>query len=223
MTSRIGEQADALVAAVEILGELELQFAKARFAQDYDCVSVKFLGGEATPDSESTPAESSADQTSDAFVLRNARHPLLERTLKPRGVAVVPLTVEIDGQHRQVIISGPNTGGKDRRAEDDWFDGVDGAIGDSATSRARGVADLRWRVCRHRRLPVDRAEPLHVFGACDQHRFHLAPGDPRFAGVCSTNLAPRPIRKRARPWRSRLLTSSAARAASASFRPTTRP
>ena len=48
MTARIGEQAEALAAAVEILGELELQFAKARFAQDYDCVAVKLLGGEPT-------------------------------------------------------------------------------------------------------------------------------------------------------------------------------
>ena len=111
MTSRIGEQADALVASVEILGELELQFAKARFAQDYDCVSVRFLDGELVPDDES-PSETVAHDTGDEFVLRNARHPLLERTLKPKGVAVVPLTVEIDGQHRQVIISGPNTGGK---------------------------------------------------------------------------------------------------------------
>ena len=37
---------------------------------------------------------------------------MLERTLKPKGIAVVPLTVELDQQHRQLIISGPNTGGK---------------------------------------------------------------------------------------------------------------
>ena len=36
----------------------------------------------------------------------------MQRTLKPKGIAVIPLTVEIDGQHRQLIISGPNTGGK---------------------------------------------------------------------------------------------------------------
>jgi DNA mismatch repair protein MutS2 len=140
MTLRIGEHADALVAAVKILCELELQFAKARFAQDYDCVAVKFFDGEVAP-----------SETSYAFVLRNARHPLLERTLKPRGVAVVPLTVEIDGQHRQVIISGPNTGGKTvalktiglmalmaqsgiplpaERAELPIFDGVFADIGD---------------------------------------------------------------------------------------------
>src|SRR5215469_11793596 len=46
MTSRIGEYAQSLTNAVKVLGELELQFAKARFAQDYDCVAVKFLGAD---------------------------------------------------------------------------------------------------------------------------------------------------------------------------------
>ena len=113
MTSRIGEQAETLEAAVAILGELELQFAKARFAEDYDCVAVKLLSGPAAETDVSSPAETAADESGDAFVLRKARHPLLERALKPKGVAVVPLTVEIDSRHhRQVIISGPNTGGK---------------------------------------------------------------------------------------------------------------
>ena len=151
MTSRIGENADALEAAVAILGELELQFAKARFAQDYDCVAVKLLSVPATETDESSPGETAADESGDAFVLRNARHPLLERALKPKGVAVVPLTVEIDSRHRQVIISGPNTGGKTvalktiglialmaqsgipvpaERAELPIFDGVFADIGD---------------------------------------------------------------------------------------------
>src|SRR5205807_3289448 len=53
-----------------------------------------------------------------------ARHPLLERNFrmiagvpaKPGvgfvGRKVVPLTLEMDSAHRQLIISGPNTGGK---------------------------------------------------------------------------------------------------------------
>ena len=86
-----------------------------------------------------------------SLVLRNARHPLLERNLKPKGVAVVPLTVELEGEHRQIIISGPNTGGKTvglktvgllalmaqagipvpaERAELPIFDGVFADIGD---------------------------------------------------------------------------------------------
>ncbi len=124
MTARLGEHADALSNAVQVLSELELQFAKARFAEDYDCVSVKLLGNSDTAgepgssqDDVSPVIPSPVDGSSvtgscDAFVLRNARHPLLERTLKARKVAVVPLTIELDGQHRQVVISGPNTGGK---------------------------------------------------------------------------------------------------------------
>ena len=40
MTQRIGAQAEAILAAVDVLAELELQFAKARFAEDYNCVEV---------------------------------------------------------------------------------------------------------------------------------------------------------------------------------------
>ncbi len=103
MTRRIGEYADSLAAAVDIMSELELQFAKARFAQEYDCVAVSFL---------EAPDQAEAADERDSLILLKARHPLLERTLKPKGGAVVPITVEIDGQHRQVVISGPNTGGK---------------------------------------------------------------------------------------------------------------
>ena len=106
MTGRVGEYADSLAAAVEILGELELQFAKARFAQDYDCVDVRFLR---TYDANQPHGQ---EEAPDSLVLRKARHPLLERNLKPNGRAVVPVTVEIDSRHRQVVISGPNTGGK---------------------------------------------------------------------------------------------------------------
>ncbi len=107
MTARLGERADELAHAVNVLSELELQFAKARFAEDYNCVAVKLLAG-APP----IPSVGMSGTSGDALILRNARHPLLERTLKARGVAVVPLTVELDSQHRQLIISGPNTGGK---------------------------------------------------------------------------------------------------------------
>jgi DNA mismatch repair protein MutS2 len=124
MTSRLGEQADAFTAAIEVLSELELQFAKARFAEAYDCVAVKLLGEESAPGSKQlTPADVTAvtaspvegslgTGTRDALVLRKARHPLLERTLKAKRGEIVPLTVELDNQHRQLIISGPNTGGK---------------------------------------------------------------------------------------------------------------
>jgi DNA mismatch repair protein MutS2 len=92
MTARVGEQAEAIALATEVMAEVELQFGKARFGLDYDCVRPEL--------------------TADFLELRAARHPLLERNLRPKGAKVVPLTAEMDSAHRQMIISGPNTGGK---------------------------------------------------------------------------------------------------------------
>jgi DNA mismatch repair protein MutS2 len=93
MTRRVGERSEAILAASDVLAELELQFAKARFAEDYDCIRAQC--GERS-----------------AVILHNARHPLLERKLKQKQGRVIPLTVELEGEQRQIIITGPNTGGK---------------------------------------------------------------------------------------------------------------
>jgi len=93
MTRRIGENSDQILQAVGVLGELELQFAKARFAEDYSCVPV--LVGE-----------------NSRLVLFNARHPLLERNLKGKGGHVVPISIELEGERLELVITGPNTGGK---------------------------------------------------------------------------------------------------------------
>jgi DNA mismatch repair protein MutS2 len=92
-----------------MLSELELQFAKARFAEDYNCVAVQLSGRQQEPcgDGRIRPSASNA-----SLLLHNARHPLLERNLKLKGAAVVPISVELEGQRRQLVITGPNTGGK---------------------------------------------------------------------------------------------------------------
>ena len=95
MTRRVGENAPAIRTAAETLAELELQFAKARFASDYDCVAVTL--------SESDGA---------SVILRDARHPLLERNLKGKGGRIVPISIELEGDRRELVITGPNTGGK---------------------------------------------------------------------------------------------------------------
>ncbi len=41
-----------------------------------------------------------------------ARHPLLEQSLKKHGKTIVPLRIELDEKKRIMIISGPNAGGK---------------------------------------------------------------------------------------------------------------
>ena len=109
MTRRIGEQAKAILASVEVLGELELQFAKARFAEEYNCVAVQLSGDKQEPSGHGRPRLSASAAR---LLLRDARHPLLERNLKLKGVAVVPVSVELEGERRQLVITGPNTGGK---------------------------------------------------------------------------------------------------------------
>ena len=106
MTQRIGERSEEILAAVEVLSELELQFAKARFSEDYNCVAVKLSEG-LCGDGHSCPSGASEAR----LLLHNARHPLLERNLKLKNLTVVPVTVELEAS-RQFIITGPNTGGK---------------------------------------------------------------------------------------------------------------
>jgi DNA mismatch repair protein MutS2 len=103
MTQRIGENAEDILASADVLGELELQFAKARFAEEYNCVAVQLCG-------DSCPRLSGASEA--RLLLHNARHPLLERNLKLKSIAVVPVSVELEGERRQLVITGPNTGGK---------------------------------------------------------------------------------------------------------------
>src|SRR5579864_3428845 len=94
MTERIGEHSAEITRAQDALAELELQFAKARFADDYDCVAPVLSGN------------------GHSLILRDARHPLLERNLKAHQSSPVPISIELEGERRELIITGPNTGGK---------------------------------------------------------------------------------------------------------------
>ncbi|HEV2350356.1 MAG TPA: endonuclease MutS2 [Terriglobia bacterium] len=86
-------QKSELAEAAEILSELDLIFAKAEFARAYDCCLPEFL---------SAPG----------LVLKDARHPLLEKSLRAQKRNPVPITIELRGPKILMIVSGPNTGGK---------------------------------------------------------------------------------------------------------------
>ncbi len=92
LTRQVGGYSDALVEGARVLALVDSLLARARFARDYDCIEPRL-----TPDS---------------LNLQAARHPLLEKHLRTTGGRVVPLTLELTAQARQLIISGPNTGGK---------------------------------------------------------------------------------------------------------------
>ncbi len=114
MTQRIGTKAAEILAAVDALAELELQFAKAHFAEDYNCVTVKLTGDphDSRGDGSCGDGRLARPASAASLLLHNARHPLLERNLKLKSIPVVPVTVELESPRRQLIITGPNTGGK---------------------------------------------------------------------------------------------------------------
>jgi DNA mismatch repair protein MutS2 len=95
MTREIGLQVDAIAQGAAALAQLDGLQARARFAAEFDCIRPRF-----------------AEPTAPALELKQARHPLLEKRLRARQAAVVPLTLALNHQQRQLIISGPNTGGK---------------------------------------------------------------------------------------------------------------
>ncbi len=92
-TERLRERRFELQGAVEVLGELDVVFAKAEFARAYNCCLPEF----------STRRE---------LWLREVRHPLLQKSLARDGSRPVPLDVELGEPRSLMIISGPNAGGK---------------------------------------------------------------------------------------------------------------
>jgi len=95
MTRQIAQFSGPILAGAKVLAEVDTLQARARFAQEYDCAVPKF-----------------SDESAPEFRLKNARHPLLERRLRVEAKKIVPVSLELAGADRQLIISGPNTGGK---------------------------------------------------------------------------------------------------------------
>jgi DNA mismatch repair protein MutS2 len=94
MTRQIAAYASVISEGAAVLAEVETLLVRARFAHDFECVRPRF-------------SEDSA-----VFELKRARHPLLEKRLRGDGETIVPLTLGLSNEERQLIISGPNTGGK---------------------------------------------------------------------------------------------------------------
>ena len=92
LTAQVGRYSAGLVEGARVLALVDSLQARARFARDYDCIAPTL--------------------TPHALTLNAARHPLLEKRLRATGGSVVPLTLELTEANRQLIISGPNTGGK---------------------------------------------------------------------------------------------------------------
>ena len=95
MTRQIAQYAPVILKGAEVLAEVDTLQARARFALEFDCVEPRF-----------------AETENPELILKDARHPLLEKRLRGTGGSAVPMSLSLTSDARQLIISGPNTGGK---------------------------------------------------------------------------------------------------------------
>ena len=96
LSQLVAAEADRIRWTVEAIAELDLAFAKARYAEQLDAVPVVWC----------EPDEGAATPARAAFKLLAARHPLLDAR------TVVPIDVVLGPETYILVITGPNTGGK---------------------------------------------------------------------------------------------------------------
>src|SRR5260370_26714011 len=95
MTDRLPQHAEPIRTTVDMLGHLDLLFAKAQFALDFRCALPRFSPDDAP-----------------RLHLDQARHPLLEDILRRQRKPIIPISLTLEGGTRTQLLRGPNTGGK---------------------------------------------------------------------------------------------------------------
>ncbi len=93
LSEELRRELPAIELAAAAVAELDFISAKAAFAEKFSCV-VPEVGASATLE----------------FI--DARHPLLEETLRGAGGTVVPVSFKLDDENTTMVISGANAGGK---------------------------------------------------------------------------------------------------------------
>ena len=97
LTEQVAEESERIVRTVEVLANLDLIFAKARYADAMNAVEPALQGFKPRPQNPAHPGST--------IYLQGARHPLLSGN-------VVPIDVEFDENTWVLVVTGPNTGGK---------------------------------------------------------------------------------------------------------------
>ena len=95
LTEELRQELPGIEAATRAVAELDLINGKAVFQEKFNCVIPQIEDGEGA-----------------AFELKDARHPLLEESLRASGGVVVPASFGLDEENDSLVISGANAGGK---------------------------------------------------------------------------------------------------------------
>ena len=103
LTEEVAGESERIVRTVQLLGYLDLTFAKARYALEHNCIQPKMVAMDAMHAIEQRPP--GANHPGSTIQIKGARHPLLKEQ-------VVPLDLSFDDDTWVMVITGPNTGGK---------------------------------------------------------------------------------------------------------------
>ncbi len=113
LSEQVGGQSRLIDHTVAALAELDLAFAKAKYAEAIDAVEPILFNPSRGREAEERRGRGERfspaplpPRSSAAFKLSAARHPLLD------PAKVVPITISLPSETRMLIITGPNTGGK---------------------------------------------------------------------------------------------------------------
>ena len=103
LSIRVGETAEDLLLALDIVARLDLDVAKARYSSALRATPPVIQDGDDTGEGQDGPT--GAPDMLRRLRLSRARHPLLAGN-------VVPITLSLDSQQGVLLITGPNAGGK---------------------------------------------------------------------------------------------------------------
>jgi DNA mismatch repair protein MutS2 len=93
LTNALRSNLASLKSTARAVEEFDFAQAKARFSAEYQCTCPKITKDE-------------------ALDLQDARHILLEQSLRKSGGTIVPISLALSGESRILLVSGPNAGGK---------------------------------------------------------------------------------------------------------------
>jgi len=105
LSALVAEEGAFIERTVQVLAELDLAFAKARYADEIQGVEPQFVPFKVVR-AKGPRAASSVQHPGSTIQLQKARHPLLD------PATVVPIDVHLDDNYFILVITGPNTGGK---------------------------------------------------------------------------------------------------------------